>query len=92
LDATGKPALRDGNPLGVEDLITEFKNNEVFSRAFEVNKERTGTGIQPGKVATSSLPNNPFLTDDVDAQTALFRKDPVLGKRLQQEARARARA
>ena len=92
LDAEGKPALKEGNPYTLDDLVGEFKQNETFGRAFEVNKERSGTGVPPTQGAKKTSFNNPFLSKDIDEQTRLFQKDPNLARRLQAEARAQIRA
>lgn len=43
----GQRVKGDGSPLGIADLITEMKTNEIFGRAFE-GSGQSGSGTPPG--------------------------------------------
>lgn len=88
LTADGKPMSNaTGDAATLNDLISEFKNSQRFSRLFRA-EGKAGSGAS-GQQGTSGLPNNPFKkgpTFNVTEQSRIYRENPTLAKQLAAEA------
>ena len=87
LDEKGAPHFVNGKEAGLTDLIGEYKASDIFKRAFEINTQRSGTGVPPSAAGGKTSPNNPFVNGNLDEQTKLFQQNPTQARRLQAEAR-----
>jgi len=76
---------QDGGKATVEDLVKEFKSNEMFLAAFKGNGA-SGTGTQTSPKSGGAQVANPFKTKDIDAQTKLYHTDRALFDQLKAEA------
>lgn len=78
MNPDGSPMFKNGKPASIEDLINEYKANEVFGGAFRSNSV-SGTGTrQSGGKATSDMldPTSPNFSID-----ALMRQQAKTGKK-----------
>lgn len=71
-DSNGMPLMVDGKEAGLTDLVEQFKANEEYSRAFDINQGITGSGTPPGPGA--KLIEEPKSLDDL---TELYKKNPA---------------
>lgn len=85
-DASGGNMFnQEGGKATVEDLVKEFKNNEMFMGAFKGNGA-SGTGTQTSPKTSTSGMENPFRTKDIDAQTKLYKENRELYNQMKAEA------
>ena len=85
-DALGNNMFnQDGGKASVEDLVKEFKGNNMFLGAFK-GSGSSGTGTQTSPKTTGSGIVNPFKNGDIDAQTKLFSSNKALYDQLKAEA------
>lgn len=71
LDENGMPKLVDGKEAGLSDLVREYKENEVFARAFDGAANIQGSGAPVGGVVTQG--SSPGSLQEL---TELYRKNP----------------
>lgn len=62
LDANGQPMFVDGKPAQIKDLISEFKANDIYGRAFE-GTGASGSGTRASNVRTSGVQLDPSKSD-----------------------------
>lgn len=76
------------DPIALRDAVTRFRDDEEFSVYF-AGSGATGSGMAPGRSATTTYANNPFSSDTLNATKAaeIIQKDPEKAKRLANEAR-----
>ncbi len=88
LDDKGQPMSAGGKAAGLSDLLNEFKSHATFGKAFGVinNTSKSGAGVTNGGGKPLNNGKNPFIGGSVDEQTALWRTNQPLARRLQAEA------
>ena len=88
IDHKGRPRLKDGEPLGVEDLVAEMRSDPVFAPAFQGNGG-SGGGSPAGAGGEASPRPGDLLQK---AQDALKKGDVALSLKLKNEHFARRQA
>jgi len=90
VDAIGKDRMNNetGNPMSVEELVSEFQANEQFAGAFPLQNKGSETTIAIDNGTNYNATNNPFdkggKSYSLTEQSKLQRTNPTLAKTLRE--------